>query len=460
MGAVLSEGVRAAKAGDRRSFAERRKRKGAFPPVNIAELKITPIAIADPPLRSAFGLHAPYALRTIVELVTEDGRVGISETHGGAAVVRDLEAARPLVVGMDPYDLSGLEYTLSGGHEEQPLRGNVQPWEGKLSSPARTFGALEVACLDLIGQATGRPVCDLLGGRFRDEVPFSAYLFYKHAGVGGEDGLAHASQAAKTRDDFLAREALDAGGLVAQAREMCALHGFQSLKLKAGVLPPDEEVRTLLALRDAFGPGTPLRIDPNAAWTLETAVRAGRELENVLEYYEDPVAGKEAMAALARQTNLPLATNMICVSFADLPETIRLGAIHILLSDHHLWGGLLNSVRAAKICQTWGLGLSMHSNSHLGVSLLAMTHLAAALPNLTYACDTHYPWQTDEVIAGGKLAFTNGSLPVPTAPGLGATLDYDALARLHENYQRCGLAHRDDVREMQKIEPGWTPKVW
>jgi glucarate dehydratase len=159
-------------------------------------MRVTPIALVDPPLRSAFGLHAPYALRTIVELVDDEGRIGLSETHGGQAVVRDLEAARPLVIGMDPFALSGLEFTLSGGDEDatlrEPSRGraDVQPWEGKLGSPARTFGALEVACLDLIGQATGRPLCDLLGGRFRDEVPFSAYLFYKHAGLGGEDGLA------------------------------------------------------------------------------------------------------------------------------------------------------------------------------------------------------------------------------------------------------------------------------
>jgi glucarate dehydratase len=437
-------------------------------PFKIVEMRVTPIALTDPPLRSAFGLHAPYALRTIIELVADNGLIGLSETHGGDAVLRDLEAARPLVIGMDPYALSWLEACLSGD-PNGPLRepseayADVQPWEGKLGSPPRTFGAIEVACLDLIGQATGRPVCDLLGGRYRDSVPFSAYLFYKHAGIGGTDGLGGDSRAARERSDFLAREALSAESLTAQAIEMCGKHGFKSLKLKAGVLPPEEEVRTLLCLREAFGPNAPLRIDPNGAWGVETAVEVGKRLlaADALEYYEDPVTGAAAMAEVHRALpDLPLATNMCCVSFADLPENIRLCAIQILLSDHHMWGGLLNSVKAAKICQTWGLGLSMHSNSHLGISLLAMTHLAAAIPNLTYACDTHYPWQTEEVLVGGKLNFVHGSLPVPTGPGLGASLDRDALAALHQNYLRAGMAYRDDVAEMQKIEPGWKPKKW
>ena len=241
---------------------------------------------------------------------------------------------------------------------------------------------------------------------------------------------------------------------------MCRQYGFESLKIKGGVLPPDEEVKTVFALRDAFGPDTPIRIDPNGAWSEETAIQKGHEMAGVLEYYEDPVLGKEAMGRVARQVSMPLATNMCCVSFADFPDTVRHGAVQILLSDHHIWGGLQNSVKAAKICQTFGLGLSMHSNSHLGISLLAMTHLAAAIPNLTYACDTHYPWQTEEVLVGGKLQFVNGALPVPKTPGLGASLDRDALAALHENYLRADLAFRDDVKEMQKIEPGWKPKKW
>jgi glucarate dehydratase len=171
------------------------------------------------------------------------------------------------------------------------------------------------------------------------------------------------------------------------------------------------------------------------------------------------VAGKGPMAELAKQLPIPLATNMCCVSFADLPETLRLGSVQIILGDHHFWGGLRPSVELARICRIWNIGLSMHSNSHLGISLAAMTHLAAAVPNLTYACDTHYPWQSEEIIVGGKLRFEDGSLPVPTAPGLGVELDRDELARMHEQFLASGLTHRDDEIEMQKVEPGWKRVV-
>jgi len=421
--------------------------------MKIVDYRVTPIAFGDPPLRAAFGLHAPYALRTIVEITSDDGISGVSETHGGAAVVDDLEAVRGLVLGRDPFQLAELEATICGSGTLGSA--NSTPWEGKLSSPARTFGAIEVACLDLIGKALGRPVCDLLGGRVRDAVPFSAYLFYKHAGAGGSWGFENNPTATSGWPAARQREALSAEALVEQAQAMVAAFGFESLKLKAGVLPPSEEVRTIRLLREAFGPGVPLRIDPNTAWSLDTSLRYARDLDGLLEYYEDPVAGKEAMAALAKQTNLPLATNMCCVSFPDLPDTIRLGSVQIILGDHHFWGGLRATVELARICRTWRIGLSMHSNSHLGISLAAMTHLAAAVPNLTYACDTHYPWQDEEIIAGGKLQFDGGALPVPSGSGLGIEIDHAALERMHAQYLACGLQHRDDEIEIQKVEPGW-----
>jgi glucarate dehydratase len=422
--------------------------------MKIIDYRVTPIAFGDPPLRAASGLHAPYALRTIVEVVSDDGITGIGETHGGDKVAADLEAVRELVIGRDPLQLAALEAAIwpSGTRWGGDL--GKELWEGKLQSPPRTFGAVEVACLDLAGKALGRPVCDLLGGRVRDRVEFSAYLFYKHAGAGGPLGFERDPHATGW-GAALQQEALSAETLVEQAHAMVAAFGFKSLKLKAGVLEPAEEVRTIRLLREAFGPDVPLRIDPNAAWSVETSMRWAKELEGLLEYYEDPTGGQHGMAEVARQTSLPLATNMCTVSFTDLPESIRLGSVQIILGDHHFWGGLRASVELARICRTWGMGLSMHSNSHLGISLAAMTHLAAAVPNLTYACDTHYPWQAEEIIVGGKLQFEEGALAVPAGAGLGVELDRAALERMHRQYLDSGLKNRDDEVEMQKIEPGW-----
>lgn len=426
--------------------------------MQIVDMRIIPIAMADPPLRSGFGLHAPYALRTIVQLTTDNGLTGLGETFGGAIPVRDLEAARTHVLGQDPYRLTRLEEAIVG--DPTATRDEDRPWEARLSLPAQTFAAIEVACYDLIGKATGRPVADLLGGRYRDQVPFSAYLFYKHAGIGGEDGLAEESRAARERDDYLVREALTPEAIVRQAQDFVAQFGFKSIKVKGGVLNPEQEVATIQALREAFGPDVPLRLDPNGFWSVNTALTVADQLAGVLEYLEDPVSGKLAMAEVARRISLPLATNMCATSWGDIPETLALGSIRILLTDLHLWGGLAATVKLAHLCRVFGWGVSMHSNSHLGISLMAMAHVAAAIPNLTYACDTHYPWQAEEVIVGGKRQFTDGALRVDDTPGLGVELDEDAVERLHAQYLTAGLSQRDDVAEMQKIHPGWQPVHW
>jgi len=157
---------------------------------------------------------------------------------------------------------------------------------------------------------------------------------------------------------------------------------------------------------------------------------------------------------------MPLATNMCVVSFADVPEAVALGSVGVILSDHHYWGGLRASQRLAGICETFGIGLSMHSNSHLGISLAAMTHLAAATPTLAYACDTHTPWQSGvDVIEPGVLRFTGGAVPVPDSPGLGVELDRDALARMHEDYLRCGIRKRDDTGYMKRFQPDYQRRL-
>lgn len=416
--------------------------------MKIAAVRVTPIAISDPPLLNASGVHEPFALRSIIEVETDNGLVGLSETYGDVPVLEGLLRVKDRLVGLSPFDLNGLwQRVLSAGKPRaQGIELDLAPGSQASNAERKIFGAFEVALIDVQARSLDLPVHELLGGAVRRQVPFSAYLFFKFS----------SDIDPSYRPDTWG-ETLNAGQLVAQARTMIERHGFSSIKLKAGALDPDNEVECLKALKRAF-PNHPLRIDPNANWSLETAVRMAQRLQGDLEYYEDPTPGLEGMAELHKATGLPLATNMVVTDMDEFRRNVTLNGAQIVLSDHHYWGGLRATQTLATLCDTFGLGLSMHSNSHLGISLMAMSHLAATVPNLTYACDTHYPWQEDEVIKGGKIAIENGCVKITDAPGLGIELDQDALAALHDQYLRCGIRNRDDVSQMRKFRPDWTCK--
>jgi glucarate dehydratase len=366
--------------------------------------------------------------------------------------------------GHDPFDVNRLDRLLDehfgDPQDADPFAASIGTTAPKASSNARrrknhVRSGFEVACYDLIGKATNRRVADLLGGVVREEVPCSAYLFFKYEGGGGELGVDKAPGLSGWEAQRQ-EEALTPEGIVAEADAMVKTFGFKSIKLKGGALHPEIETAAILALRDHFGPGMPLRFDPNACWSMETAIKYGKEMGPALQYYEDPVRGQEAMAELYRELRIPLATNMCTTSLADLPGSFRLGSEQIILSDHHFWGGFQPCMTLAQFCRIFGRGLSMHSNSHAGISLMAMAHLAAATPNLTYAVDTHYPWQREEVIVGGRATIEDGNIRLPDGPGLGVELDRAALDRLHQQYVASGLTERDDQTEMRKYRPEFT----
>jgi glucarate dehydratase len=321
--------------------------------VRISGARITPVAFDDPPLLNAAGVHEPYALRAIIQLDTAAGLVGLGETHADEGHLRRLGAAAGALVGKDVFALNEMHRAVADvlagdtGSDGHGLTGAIT----MSSTVDRVFSPFEVACLDVQGKILGRPVSDLLGGAVRDRVQFSAYLFYKWA--------AHPGRPADSWG-----EARDPDGIVAQARRMVDEYGFTAIKLKGGVLPPEQEVEAVRALRAAF-PGHPLRIDPNAAWTVPTSVQVARELDGIIEYLEDPTPGLDGMAEVARHAPMPLATNMCVVAFDEIAPSVARGSVSVILSDHHYWGGLTRSKVLSGICETFGLGLSMHSNSHL-----------------------------------------------------------------------------------------------
>lgn len=414
--------------------------------MKITAVRVTPIAIKDPALLNAAGVHEPFGLRSIIEVEGANGLVGLGETYGDAPVLGLLMRAAPSLVGLSAFDVNGMLARLkvhapqvSTGHVEMELA------PGSLASNLVTsaFSAFEVAFMDLQARTLGIPLVELLGGAVREKVSYSAYLFYKwDASV----DLEYAP------DPY--GEAVNAGQIVQQARQMIDQYGFESIKLKAGVFDPMEEADAILALKAAF-PNQPLRIDPNSNWSMATSLKVADKLRGSLEYYEDPTPTLEGMAELHKATGIPLASNMVITNWAELRRSIELNSVQILLSDHHFWGGLRATQALAQTCQTFGLGLSMHSNSHLGISLMAMTHLAASVQHLSYACDTHYPWQSDEVLVGGKVPIVGGCVHLTDKPGLGVELDQNKLAELHEAFKVCRIRTRNDIAQMQRYRPEW-----
>ena len=401
----------------------------------ITEFDVIPLAFSDPPLLNAAGVHEPLALRTVVRL-RAGGVVAWGEGRGDALPRHVVDAVREVVVGADVFATNVLERDV-----DRVLR----TFAPELGAQDRltSFSPIEVAALDAQGRLLGVPVSELLGGALRERVEYSAYLFFKWAGHVGEDP-----------DEW--GEAMDPGGIVAQAERLVEAYGFESIKLKAGALHPDVEVAALLALAERF-PGMPLRIDPNGAWTHETAVTVARELAGVLEYLEDPVLGIEGMSRVHADTGVPLATNM-CVTHTDhLRPAVEADAVQIVLSDHHYWGGLRRTKELAATCESMGIGVSMHSNSHLGVSLAAMTHVGSTIRRLDHACDTHYPWnRADDVIAAGDLEIVDGTVRVPDGPGLGVTVLEDRVADLHRRFAASGRSVRNDGDYMRRRDPSFS----
>ncbi len=395
--------------------------------MKITDVRATTVAIPlDQPLRYAQGVHPGRLIRTLVEVDTDEGITGLGEIGGSGASSDALIAAlRSRVCGHDPFRPERLRWAA------------YNPVEGAFYEDlSQGFAAIEFACLDIQGKALGRPAHEFLGGAIRDRVDFCAYLFFQYP--------------TEERPPVATVEQM-----TAHARDVVSQYGFKTIKIKGGVFRPSHEVAVMEGLRAAF-PDHQLRLDPNSNWSVEDSIRYARPLEAVgLEYYEDPCWGHAGMARLKSSTWLPLATNTYVTKLDHIPQAVAMRSIDVVLTDPHFFGGMRTAVAAATVCGTFGLGVGMHSSGECGISLAAMLHAAAAMPELAFAADAHYPYMTDDVIIGGKLACHDGSFAVPTGPGLGVELDPDRVGRYAELYRReGGYAYVGDP-----ARPGWIPMI-
>lgn len=393
--------------------------------MKIVDMKVRTVAIPlTCQLRHNTGVHPGYFLRTILELITDEGIVGLGEVGGGDQRGALLKL-KPRIVGLDPFHLETIKLKV--------LRSIYY------LSNARLYGAIEMACLDIMGKALNRPMSDLIGGRVRDQIPMIAYLFWRYDRPQGGD-------------DTCAQDMAD------WCRELHDTLGVNSMKLKAGVMSPEEEAKVLELCRKDMGESFGLRIDPNGVWSVATAVRIGQRLEPMnLEYFEDPSWGLQGNAAVRSKVRIPIATNMYPNKFDDLGPAIQLGSVDIVLTDLHYWEGPKGVKDLAAVCQTFNLGVAMHSGAEFGIELAAMLHTASTIPQMTFAGDAHYHYLTDDIIVGGLMKYQNGCISVPSGPGLGVELDEDKMKKYERYFEEKGdyyaRFHQDPRR------PDWYPVV-
>jgi L-alanine-DL-glutamate epimerase-like enolase superfamily enzyme len=261
-------------------------------------------------------------------------------------------------------------------------------------SPPPLRSAIEMAVWDLLGRVLRQPLCNLLGGYYRRRVPVSARLTGCHPKT-----VAHVS------------------------REL-AEKGFHTQTVATGGRP-DEDLQNLSAIREMLGDRIELRFDGLGRFDAETArdLCAGLEFQG-LQFFLDPLAAPElhALAALGRQTSVPLAAWRSIRGPADVLTAVRCGAAPFVVIDLEQVGGIVPARECAAVAAAAGVVPVLGRRASAGIATAAMLHLAAALPALATANEIATGQLRDSVLAD-SLVVADGMMPVPESHGLGVRVD-------------------------------------
>jgi L-alanine-DL-glutamate epimerase-like enolase superfamily enzyme len=328
----------------------------------------------------------------IIELHTDDGLVGVGEAPGPTLptiqTIIDREFAQ-FLVEQDPLRIEWILHRL-----EEYSRN----WAG---IAAYAIAGVEMALLDLKGQALGVSVAELLGGYSRESVPVIGYLFI-------DEPAANAEKAA----DFVAA-------------------GHTELKLKVG-RDLTQDYDSIAAIRERVGYDVKLRIDANMNWSVPAAIKWIKALEQFdLQFVEQPVPDFDiaGLAQVRRAVSVPIAADEACTTLRSALELIKADACDVFVVYPSEAGGLTRAMQIAALAATAGKWCAIGSWAELGVATTANAHLAAASTAFPFASDTHYPLQLNDVLID-PVQIEDGHITVSHDPGLGVALDAASMATL------------------------------
>ncbi len=365
----------------------------------------------------------PWRELVFLELIADDGRVGLSEvrmvnkTDTLVACIHEL--APRYLVGADPFNVERLAWNIQRAEYGRP---------GEVTQS--TLAAFDIACWDLMGQSLGVPIWKLLGGNFRERVPAYANGWY---------------QTAREPQAFAAR-----------AQEVVA-RGYRALKLDPfgaahAELPTEEWNRVeaiMAAVRDAVGADVQIFVEMHGRFTSAAAVRVATMLEPYdPEWIEEPVPpdNDEALARVRAGTRIPIATGERAHTIAEIRPIVERGLADIIQIDLTHFGGFLATKCVAGWADAHHLLMAPH-NVCGPVGTMANLHLAVATPNykvLEHFNDFADAWVRELVDEAPAVSASDGCFAAPQRPGLGVTLNADACR-----------AHPRTGGRLRLFEEGW-----
>lgn len=382
-------------------------------------LKDLDIIVTAPP---APGWGGRYWI--LVKLTTDNGITGWGECYASSvgpeamrAVIEDVFARH--MEGENPENIELMfRRAYSSGFTQRPDL-----------TVMGAFSGLEIACWDILGKARERPVYALLGGRMNARIRCYTYLYPLDF---------HDLETFWTDADAAAEAAAD-----------CVARGYTAVKfdpagpytLRGGHMPAMSDISTSVAfcaaIREAVGDKADLLFGTHGQFTTAGAVRLGQALEPYAPLWvEEPVPPDniEAMARVAQQVRIPVATGERLTTKAEFGAVLRAGAAEILQPALGRSGGLWETRKIAALAESAGAQMAPHLYAG-PIEWAANLHLATSIPNLLMAetIETEF----HDALIGGAIRVENGFVQIGQAPGLGIEVD-EALARAHP-YRGEGL---------------------
>lgn len=375
--------------------------------MRITSIDITPVTVRTTrPCASAMGSGNGFT-KAILELHTDAGLTGLGEVSGSLAAQVVRERFAPAVIGLDP-------------RERGTVRNACLPEYDDYGTPEHplytaAFAGIEIALWDILGKSLGLPVYKVLGGAVRAAAPFVAYAYT----VDLADGYTEA----------------DVPAMMAQiAREQIDLTGASMFEFKIGRHSVECDIETTRAVRLALGNNIEIGVDSNMRYSTDAArhyLSAVRDCQ--LANAEELVENLYEMEKLRIDFAVPASTH--CTNFSAIANHPHIDSV---VGGLEAQGGIARTLDLAARANSLGRRYWLRSCLELGVSWAAMVHVGMACRLLERPAQALGQWVEDDLIEGEAWAVRDGGVTAPDQPGLGVTLDRDALDRHHALFHKQG----------------------